>query len=146
MKNDPSKVIEKRANGKVRVATINEEPSRTQQQFRDQVNVNSIMAKYKKTGLIDHVRDNPGTYSDMTQIGSYQDALQKVINAQQTFETLPSNLRQKFGHDPQQLITFLSDDKNYDEAVQLGLVIQKEQPQTPAAPSKKTKTPEPPQE
>lgn len=120
-----SKIIQKRANGTKRVATINEEPTMTQQHLKEKVNVNSIMAKYRKTGLIDHVRKNPGVYMDLTELPDYQTALQTVIRAQDTFETIPANIRLKFDNDPSKLIAFLSDDKNYDEAAALGLVERK---------------------
>ena len=114
-----------------RVATINKEETRTQQQFRDKVNINSIMAKYRKTGLIDHVRKNPGVYSDMTKVVSYQEALNTVISAQATFDTLPANVRARFQNDPHQLIEFLKDSKNDEEAGKLGLIIPKAPPKPP---------------
>lgn len=130
------KKIEIRPNGTKRVYTVNEEPTRTQQQFKDKVNINSIMAKYKKTGLIDHIRSQPGTYTDLTQLPDYQTAMNTVIHAQETFSTLPSAVRARFGHDPQSLISFLADPKNDSEAVSLGLKLQK---QPEPAPVEKTK-------
>lgn len=128
-----SKLVTRRANGTKRVCTINDEPSRTQQQFREKVNVNSIMAKYRKTGLIDHVRANPGVYADLTKLPDYQTAMQTVITAQSTFESVPANIRLRFDNDPGKMIAFLDDQQNYDEAVKLGLVIPKK-PEPPAPP------------
>lgn len=142
------KIVTRRANGTKRVVTINDQPSRTQKQFRDKVNVNSIMAKYRKTGLIDHVRQTPGVYTDLTRLPDYQTAMETVVRAQETFQTVPANIRLKFDNDPAKFIAFLDDDKNYDEAVKLGLIIPKEQ-QTPAPvePSpQKNKPSEKPQE
>lgn len=117
------KVIERRSNGTKRVVTINNEPSRTQQQFKDDVNINKIMAKYKKTGMIKHINPNSGVYADMTNIGSYQEAMETVINAQNAFQDLPSNIRAKFQNNPQELINFLKDPRNDDEAINLGLRV-----------------------
>ena len=117
------KLIQIRENGTKRVSTVNDKPTRTQQQFRDKVNVNSIMAKYRKTGLIEHVRTNPGIYSDLTELPDYMTAMQTVINANRTFETIPANIRLRFQNDPAQLISFLSDPSNNDEALKLGLII-----------------------
>lgn len=129
------KVVEKIGN-RTRVHTVNTKPTRTQQQFKDKVNINSIMAKYRRTGLLDHVRQQPGIYADLTQLPDYQTAMQTVLDAQTTFNTLPSELRTRFANDPSNLINFLSDDKNYDEAVKLGLVEQK-------IPQEPSKEPEP---
>jgi len=122
-------------------ATPNDGEDLTQQQFKDKVNVNSIMAKYRKTGLIEHVRKNPGVYSDLTQLPDYMTAMQTVINANRTFETIPANVRLRFQNDPAQLISFLSDPSNNDEALKLGLII----PQ-PALPKGADIPTEPPKE
>lgn len=45
-----------------------------------------------------------------------------VAHAQSQFEMLPSEIRDRFSNNPEKLISFLSDDGNYDEALKLGLV------------------------
>lgn len=97
-------------------------PGRTKQSFRDEVNVNSIVAKYKATGLVNHVRTNPGTYTDMSDARSYHESLNLVHNSQALFNALPSAIRTKFGNDPSQLMAFMEDKKNIPEAVKLGLL------------------------
>lgn len=117
-------------NGKTRrrVQTVNKDPSKTQQHFKDHVNVNNIMKKYLQTGAITHLSGKTGVYADITEIGSYQDAMQKVLNANAAFEQLPSELRMKFANDPQNLITYLKDPKNNEESIALGLRIKPEAP------------------
>lgn len=100
-----------------------------QQQFKDKCNINEIMRKYHKTGMIDHLRRSPGQYADLTQIKDYDAALNTVINARQSFMTLPSEVRSRFQNEPQALINFLQDEKNYEEGVKLGLL--KARPVTP---------------
>lgn len=129
-KGDDMKEITKRANGSKRVRTVNDLPTRTQQHLKEKVNVNSIIAKYRKTGLIDHVRKNPGVYLELTELPDYQTAMETIVRAQSTFETIPANLRLRFNNDPKMLIDFLSDDKNYEEASKLGLVVPRP-PKTP---------------
>jgi hypothetical protein len=70
------------------------------------------------------VRTN-AQYGDFTGIGSYQDALNRVISADAAFMDLPSAIRARFGNDPQQLLNFVQDDANYDEAVKIGLISKK---------------------
>jgi phage internal scaffolding protein len=77
---------------------------------------------------MDHVRKNPGVYADMTDLPDYQTALQTVITAQTTFDTIPSNVRHRFDNNPQTFIDFMADPANTDEAVKLGLMIPRPTP------------------
>jgi len=125
------KQIETRSNGSIRVRSINDQPSLTQQQFKEQCDINNIIAKYKKTGEVMHLNRKRGMYADLTKIQDYHSALQSVIDAQSAFATLPSDLRTHFKNDPGLLLQFLSDPKNYDEGVKIGLI----EPKTSGAPA-----------
>lgn len=118
-----TKLIEVRSNGTKRVATPkSEEPSLTQQQFKKDCDVNNIIAKYKKTGSVTHIRNRvEGVYADLTNIPSYDEALQQIIHANNTFNELPALVRARFANDPQQLINFLQDPENVEESIKLGL-------------------------
>lgn len=99
--------------------------SMTQQQFQAECDINNIMVKYRKTGLLTHVNKVQGNYGDFESVEDYQTMLGKVMHAEATFMDLPSEIRAKFGNDPAQLIGYLTDEKNYDEAVSYGLIIPK---------------------
>lgn len=102
-------------------ATVNEEPSMTQQQFKAECNVNNILAKYRKTGMLTHINKHQGQFGDFENVEDYQTALNKVMEAQDSFSLLPSELRTKFHNDPGKLIEWLSDKANDEEAVKYGL-------------------------
>ena len=102
----------------------------TQQQFKAECDVNNILAKYKRTGMLSHIQKHQGNFGDFSSIEDYQSSLGKLMQAQQSFESLPSELRAKFENDPAQLISFLSDEKNNAEAVKLGLKIERKAPET----------------
>lgn len=122
------KIIEKQGKRK-RVATYNSEPTRTQQQYKDQVNINNIMDRYKKTGTIAHIRNAAsGTYMDLTEIPDLQGSLMQIKKAELAFLEIPAQVRLKFNNDPSQLITYLKDSKNHDEAIQLGLMVKRDEP------------------
>ena len=104
--------------------------SMTQQQFKAECDVNNILAKYKRTGMLSHIQKHQGNFGDCSSIEDYQTSLGKLMQAQQSFESLPSELRAKFENDPAQLISFLSDEKNNAEAVKLGLKIERKAPET----------------
>lgn len=125
------KKITKLANGNLKVQTMNTEPSRTQQQFKAQVNINNIMKKYAITGdMTIFIKSGKGRYGDFSGIGDYQTALNKIIETQESFNNLPPLVRQKFENEPGQLLEFINDKSNYDEAVKLGLIDPKPIPPT----------------
>ena len=110
--------------------TQQEGESITQQQFKAECDVNNILAKYKRTGMLTHIQKHQGNFGDFSSIEDYQTSLGKLMQAQQSFESLPSELRARFENDPAKLISYLSDDKNNAEAVKLGLKIERKEPET----------------
>lgn len=104
------------------VVTCTVEEGRTKQSFGPASDVNAIVARYEKTGIMDYVRQNPGVFSDVSQIPDYPEMIMKIRFAEESFEQLPAHLRKRFEFDPAKLVAFISDDSNRDEAVKLGLV------------------------
>lgn len=96
-------------------------PGRTQQQFRDECDINTIVRRFGVTGQLPVPVRLP-TYDDFTQVRDFQSAMQAVRDAEESFAALPSDLRSRFANDPQQLLEFLGDAKNRAEAEKLGLV------------------------
>jgi uncharacterized protein YigA (DUF484 family) len=98
--------------------------SLVQQNMKDKTDINKIMKKYEKTGLIDHLNKNPEArdYGDFTNIEDFQSAMIQVEEAKEAFMTLSASLRKRFNHDPGELIAFVADAKNKDEAIELGLI------------------------
>jgi len=97
-------------------------PSMTKQSFKRECDINHIMAKYQKTGLVDHVSHHQGDYSDLTDVPTYHDAMNKIIAANQSFATLPSSIRKKFSNDPAEFLDFVSNPANVPEMQQMGLL------------------------
>ncbi|UOK21014.1 internal scaffolding protein [Chifec microvirus UA13_19] len=95
--------------------------SLTQQEFKDECDINTIMRRYVHTGRMPALLTN-AQYGDFSEVPEYMEALNQVLNAQHLFGKLPSNLRDRFGHDPGKLLQFLSDKNNKDEAIALGLI------------------------
>jgi phage internal scaffolding protein len=96
-------------------------PGLAQQHFKDECDVNRILAKYQKTGLLDHVNRFQGDYADLSAVPDFQDSLNAVIDAQEAFMTLPSSIRKQFDNDPAQFLDFVHDPSNRDEMVKMGL-------------------------
>lgn len=113
-------IKEIRENGTLRVATLNEKPTRTQQQFADHCDINNIMKRYKLNGQFDHLSKKQGQFLDLTNVPDYQKAMDIVINANHLFTSLPAAIRNKFENDPAQMIAFLDNPANNEEAIKLG--------------------------
>lgn len=95
--------------------------SRVKQAFGPECDINAIMARYAKTGVFPSAAGAP-IYADVSGIADYQQCLQVVKEAEETFDALPASIRERFGNSPAQLIAFLSNDENREEAIKLGLV------------------------
>jgi len=96
--------------------------SMTHQSFKKECDINNIMKKYQKTGLADHVSTFQGDYTDLTDVPTYHEAMNKVISANSAFSTLPSSVRKRFNNDPAEFLNFVSDENNREEMEQLGLI------------------------
>lgn len=77
----------------------------TKHSMAKECDINGIMAKFEKTGLIEHVKANPGGYADLLNMPqSYHEALNQVLLADQMFLTIPANIRAMFDNDPGKLL------------------------------------------
>lgn len=120
---DPNQIISiHKETGRVHVATINKDPSLTQQQFKDECDINNIIKKYETTGEFTHLTRKQGQYADFSNITDYQTMLETVKYADEAFAALPAQMRLRFKNNPGDLLNFLQDKNNYDEAVKLGLI------------------------
>ena len=104
-----------------RVQKVFTKPSRAVQYEKDNCDINLILAKYRKTGLIEHLNRFQGQYGDFSNIQDYQTSLNQVISAQEMFNSLPSFVRARFANDPASFLNFVTDPSNKDELVKMGL-------------------------
>lgn len=95
--------------------------SRTEQQHLEESDINYIADKFMRTGELKQVVNLP-TMGDFEGIFDFQTAMNTIVAAKQEFMKLPPKLRSRFENDPAQLIAFLNDDANREEAEFLGLV------------------------
>lgn len=96
-------------------------PSMTKQSHKDECDINLILRRFEKTGVLEHVRENPGRYLDLPTEPDYQTALNTVMQAEAAFMELPSKVRERFRNDPALFVEFATDSRNLDEMVALGL-------------------------
>jgi len=97
--------------------------SRTKQSFADETDINKIIARYDKTGMIEHLNERTPFYGDVSELVGYQDALNIVNQAESLFASMSANIRERFSNDPTKMIAFLDDVRNRDEAIKLGMIL-----------------------
>lgn len=100
---------------------------RTKVQFKQDCDVNRIMARFQKTGELPQ-RGNPQKplYGDFTQVGTFQESLNIVAEAQAQFQALPSRVRARFQNDPATFLEFCGKKENLPEMVKLGLATKRQ--------------------
>lgn len=96
------------------------DPSLTQQNFKDEVDINVLLERFKVTGAIPAGVRLP-QYGDFSTVSDYRTALDAVNSARNAFMDLPAKIRDRFSNDPQRYLEFCSDPKNSDELISLGL-------------------------
>lgn len=116
------KIKERKANGSKRVSMDCVGPSKTRASQQKETEINGIISKYDRTGTLTHITRSVPRFDDVSNITDYKSALDQVLEAQKQFSQLPSDLRSHFDNDPGKLIEFLSDSKNLEKAVEMGLV------------------------
>ena len=100
------------------------EPTLAQQNFKDECDINHIVRQFGLTGELPGKPLSP-QYGDFSGVLDYHSAVNAVLAAQDDFMELPAQMRSRFNNDPAQLIDFLSNEENREEATKLGLVAAK---------------------
>lgn len=81
--------------------------SRTKQSEARQADINWIVAKYEKTGIIP-VSQRAGFFADVSTVGDYRAVLDRVQEAGEFFMQQPAALRAEFENDPTKFLDFVS--------------------------------------
>jgi len=95
-------------------------PSLTKQSFTKECDINTILAKYQKTGAIDHVNKHEASYGYATS-DDFTASMEIVARGNTMFEELPSTIRNKFENNPAKFLDFVQDENNKKEMQELGL-------------------------
>lgn len=118
---------------RVRVTVNCGSETRTKQSFKDECNINKIVARYRRTGQLP-VRDVVPRFMDCVGVGNYYEASLQVKAAEEAFRRLPSEIRKHFDNDPGKLVDAVQDPERREELVKLGLFEKSPaEPEKPAA-------------
>lgn len=119
-------------------------PSMTKQAHKDECDLNRIMARAKKGQAVAFRTRYDGQVGDFLDIpADFHGAMNAVARAQEAFMELPSDVRKRFGNDPEAFFTFANDPANIGEMRKMGLAPPVRPVQAPPEPEPE---PEPPAE
>lgn len=106
----------------------------TVQADRDDADINKIIARFNKSGVLPPTMKGEPFYGDASDFDDLQGALLKVKAADELFMQYPAELRERFDNDPVKMLDFLADEGNRKEAEELGLVVPRPKPAEPPVP------------
>ena len=101
--------------------------SLTQQQFKEDSDINTIVDRFMKTGHLPDPVSMP-QYVDYEGIFDFQSAMNVVRAADENFMRMDAKVRSRFNNSPQEFLNFFADPANGDEAVRLGLAVPQASP------------------
>lgn len=102
------------------------DPTRAQQNSKDECDINTIVRNFGVTGQLPNI-DRLPLDADFYDLTDYQSALHALMEADDAFMQLPSDVRRRFQNDPAQFVAFASDESNREELKSMGLLA----PETP---------------
>lgn len=104
--------------------------SLVQQQFKDECDVNTIVRRFGLTGEIPLTRME-GVYGDFSEVTDFDSALEAVTRAQESFMSVPAEVRERFGNDPGRLLAFVQTAKKQAMVDELGLDVRERRKRAP---------------
>lgn len=74
--------------------------SLTKQQFKEECDVNNIVRRFDQDGIVMQFARGTPAYMDVSEVGDYRSALERVRLANEFFMQLPAKVRARFSNDP----------------------------------------------
>lgn len=126
-----SSVFVQRPSPEIDFGTDVEGPSLTKQEFAEDCDINLLMSRYEKTGVITHVNKAVPQYLDLSDVPDLQRAIEIAREAETAFMQLPAAVRREFDNDPIKFVQFAEDPTNVDQLRAWGLAKPAELPPQP---------------
>lgn len=96
------------------------EPTRTQQQFAEECDINTIVRKFGITGELPSDVRVPQS-GDFVAVQDYQSCMNVIRAAEEAFMEMPAEVRSEFDNDPGKFIAFVENPENLERARKLGI-------------------------
>ena len=107
---------------RVPLVAVPEGKSMTKQSYKKETDAKEIVKKFQRTGYLENMSNLEAFYGDFTEVNDYKSAMDAVRGAETAFNELPSAVRNYFDNDPDKLVQFVNEPKNYEKAIELGIL------------------------
>ena len=99
-----------------------EEEKRTKSEFADECDINKIMARYRRTGVLpESAKAAAARFGDFSQVPSFMEMQEKILAANELFSALPAVVRKQFDNDPGTFLAAADTKEGRELLVRLGL-------------------------
>lgn len=111
-----ARVIPRKVERIARGGTVNSEPSRTKQAFKDQTDINRVLDRASKGASLSHLMNHQGSYGDFSDwdANTYEEMLNKISRGNSIFYDLGAEVRSEFGNNPGAFFEFVNNPENSD--------------------------------
>lgn len=93
----------------------------TRQEFKDECDINVLLAHYERTGQFFHLNGGTPQYLDVSEVPDFAGALAIVEKAREAFMQLPAKARAEFDNDPGKFVAYAEDPANLPRMREWGL-------------------------
>lgn len=104
-----------------KVSMVQLDDGMARQEFAEECDINVLMARYERTGVLNHYSTREPQYLDVTEVPDLQSALQYMQDAQAAFMRLPAVVRKEFDNDAVRFVEYASDPSNLSTLREWGL-------------------------
>lgn len=105
---------------------------RTKQAFKDQADINKIIARVQVGETISHLAKYGATYGDFSDVDDLLQAHERLKAGRRIFDELPSEIRREFENDIGRFFNFVNNPANVDKLPEILPDLAKPGSQLPA--------------
>lgn len=113
---------------------VEKRKSMTQQHHVKNTNINQIMKRFERTGVLPQRVAKP-LEGPLPDVENFHEAMNIVVRGRQVFESLPSAIREEFGNSPEAFLAAFQDEAQHDRLRELKLMVPKPVEPSPAPPA-----------
>lgn len=100
-----------------RVITLCNDEPRTKQQFKHEVDINNIVARFTRSNGVSvdsllAASPSGGFWGDFSDVADLRTMYERLANAEEGFMSLPAKVRKQFDNDALLFMEFVSNDEN----------------------------------
>lgn len=105
---------------KRKVETVNDEPSRTKQNLIADADINQLIKRHGLTHVQTNMASLESVYGQITS-HDLQQSMEKIMQAEEAFMEVPSDIRKQFNNDAGEFIDFATNPDNKEKLIEMGL-------------------------